>query len=374
MKVLFIGGTGRLSKDVASLALDKGWDVYLLTRGSKERKIYVNSGYHMIYGNVRDAVEARAALANYTFDTVIDFISYNVDQLKNTLSVVDGKYKQFIFISTAGVYSYKDSDLPIREDITPVGNNSWQYTIDKYKCEMYLAEKFKADNEHFYTVIRPSVTYGNTRIPYPLVPQDTLKEWTFMDRIERGVPIPIFDEGKTLASLTHTRDFAVGVVGLFMNEGARNIPVHIANDESVSYKELLETLQDVMEKKIKILEFNRDQIYKCLPEMEPIIEDSKGRDIQFDNSRIKGLVPEYSNSVSLHDGLADMIKHYNSHPELKLIDWEWNGKVDRLINAYGGIKVEKPKIDNKKDSLRYDAGRYPVISLAAKVARKLKRH
>lgn len=374
MKVLFIGGTGRLSKDVASLALEKGWDVYLLTRGSKERKLYVNNSYHMIYGDIRDTMKAKSVLECYTFDTVIDFISYNLDQLKNTLSVVDGKYKQFIFISTAGVYDYKEEDLPIREDTTPVGNANWQYTIDKYKCERYLAEKFKEDGAYYYTVVRPCVTYGNTRIPYPLVPQDPLKEWTFMDRIERGVPIPVFDSGRTIVSLTHTRDFAVGVVGLFMNDKAKNLSIHIANDESVSYMELLDTLQNVIGKKIVHSEITREQIYKCLPEMEQIIEGSKGRDIRFDNSRIKLLVPEYKNSVSLYDGLQDMIRHYNKHPELKLIDWGWNGRVDRLISTYGGVKIDKPRIKDKKDALRYDAGRYPAVGLAAKVAGKLKGH
>ncbi len=35
MKALFIGGTGTISTAVAALAMDKGWEVTLLNRGSK---------------------------------------------------------------------------------------------------------------------------------------------------------------------------------------------------------------------------------------------------------------------------------------------------------------------------------------------------
>ena len=42
LKILFIGGTGRLSKDVAEKALNDGNEVYLLTRGTNERKKFVS--------------------------------------------------------------------------------------------------------------------------------------------------------------------------------------------------------------------------------------------------------------------------------------------------------------------------------------------
>lgn len=38
MRVLFIGGTGRISKDVAQLAVKKNYDVFLLTRGERGKK------------------------------------------------------------------------------------------------------------------------------------------------------------------------------------------------------------------------------------------------------------------------------------------------------------------------------------------------
>ena len=104
MKVLFIGGTGRLSKDTAAFAVERGMDVTLLTRGSASRSLFVTKGCETLRGDIRKPDACRAALAGREFDVVVDHLTFNVSQLESTLGVIGGKCGQCVFVSFATVY------------------------------------------------------------------------------------------------------------------------------------------------------------------------------------------------------------------------------------------------------------------------------
>ena len=69
MKVLFIGGTGKISSACSPLAVERGIDLYLLNRGQTERPI--PEGAHLLQGNIRDKASVEAALQDHTFDAVL---------------------------------------------------------------------------------------------------------------------------------------------------------------------------------------------------------------------------------------------------------------------------------------------------------------
>lgn len=335
MKVLFIGGTGRLSKDVADLALKNGFDVFLLTRGSKERKIFVNDRYHMIYADIRNPESAKKALTEFSFDVVIDFLTFNSNQLKTTLEIIESKYKQYIFISSATVYKKSREDEIISEETTAIGNDRWQYAFDKYKCEKFLNEYFANKEEMTCTIIRPYVTYGNTRVPYPLVPRNNSMEWSFVKRIIDGQPIPVFDDGRTRTTLTHTRDFAKGVVGLFGNEKAYGEAFHITGNNATTWGAVIDELERALGKKAIRVNMQQSEIYHEMPEYKGVLVGDKGTTMLFDNSKIKSAVPAFDCEVSLADGIKEMVDFYMAHPDLKRIDYRWNGQVDRLMKKHG---------------------------------------
>lgn len=192
MKILFIDGTGRLNKDVAALAVERGMDVTLLTRGSSNRSMFIPEACQQIHGNIRNEEERRKLLERSHYDAVIDFLSFTVHQLDRTLRIVADHCKQFIFISTATVFITAGNE-PISEERTTVGNREWVYSWNKYLCEKFLENYCRDHRSLTYSIVRPHVTYGNTWIPYSLAPSDTLKEWPFARRMKLGLPIPLFD-------------------------------------------------------------------------------------------------------------------------------------------------------------------------------------
>lgn len=372
MKILFIGGTGRLSKDVARFALESGNDVYLLTRMSEEKKIFVNEKYNMIYGDIRNESICKKNLENRKFDVVIDFLTYDIEQLKITLNIIENRYKQYIFISSATVYKKSEENEIISEYLTDIGNNKWKYAYDKYLCEMYIKNFFQ-DKIETYTIIRPYVTYGNTRVPYPIIPIDTSKEWTLIDRIINERPIPVFDNGNTVTTITHSEDFSKGVVGLMGNKLAYGEAFHITNNINTTWGSVLDSLGRILNRKVYKVNFSQEEIYDILPQYKDILTGDKGTTMVFDNTKICNAVDGFRCKVTLDAGLEDMVTFYNLNPIYKKIDLYWDGQIDYLCKSKGAMIKYNYKFLFFKDIVKYLQGRYLMIDLNIKKVKKLLR-
>lgn len=370
MKILFIGGTGRLSKDVAQYALDLNHEVFLFTRGTKDRAAFVNDKYQMIYGNIRNKSEAKEALKSYSFDVVIDFLTYNPQQLMDTLEILEGKYNQYIFISTATVYKRSNYDEPISEEKTEVGNQKWEYAYNKYLCENDLKSYF-SNRDQSFTIIRPGVTYGNTRIPYPIVPGNTQREYSFLYRLKIGSPIPVFDGGETEITLTHTRDFARGVVALMGNEKAYGESFHIASNKTTTWGTVLNILEEIMGLKVNRLQLTQKEIYDVLPYYKEILLGDKGNTTKYDNSKICSVASGLSFDTDLKDGLSEMVRFYEEHSDFQVIDYYWMGCIDRLVSSYRGTPSKFP-LKNKNEKIAYLRGRYPSVDSLFGALRRLR--
>lgn len=373
MDILFLGGTGRLSKDTAALAAVCGMDVTLLTRGSAERSVFFPEGCRCLRGDIRDTEGSRRLLKGRMFDTVVDYISYNPGQLDGTLDVIGPHCDQYIFVSSATVYEAVPEGTLISEERTPVGNREWGYSWDKYLCERRLAERFEAGTAPAYTIVRPYVTYGNTRVPYPLVPFDTMKEWSFIERVLRGLPVPMFDGGRTLTTITHTRDFAKGMVGLFGNERAYGEAFHITSEEEVTWGDTIRRLEDALGLSAKVVEVPKDVLFKKVPEYMPVVKGDKGRSMRFDNTKTKTAVPSFTCDISLAEGVADMVAYLSSNPEQQRIDWKWMGQMDRLLLDRKALEVAERRYDfeSKVARTEYLLGRHPTLSKVVELPRKV---
>lgn len=376
MKLLFIGGTGRLSKDTVARAIDKGHEVTLLTRGSGMREAFVLPEAEMVEGDIRDFQSVRAALGNRVFDAIVDYLTFNPEQLSGNLDLLANRCGQYLFISSATAYKRRDENELVTEGLTALGNESWKYAYDKYCCEEML-RSYYAEHPGSFTIIRPYVTYGNTRVPYPIVPTSSLKEWTFVDRVLRGGSIPVFDGADAITTLTHTRDFAKGVVGLFGNDKALNEDFHITDDPAIRWTDVLDAIESKTGIALKRVPMSQVDLYSELPEYKSILIGDKGSSWRFDNSKIKKAVPEFECTVSLEDGVSEMIDFYNAHPQLKLIDHEWNGKIDRLCEKHGMTCLADYSDLSAEDLKKYKEGksalRAGIKSLGRRVKAKVKR-
>ena len=335
MKLLLIGGTGVLSGDVVSLSLENGHTVYILNRGHHAKLI--PKEVILLKANIKDAATVKNITKDLHFDVVVDFLSYNELDLRNSLSLFQNRCHQFIFISSATAYRRDKLDACLTED-SPLGNHNWSYSKNKVACEKYLISKC-SETGLKYTIIRPYITYGNTRIPYGIMPPYGW-HWTFIARLLNNKPIMLWDNGETICTLTHTSDFAKGIVGLFGNPKAYNEAFQIVSDERFTWKEVALLIGKLVNKQPVYIEIPSEYVAKKMPTIKGILLEDRSLDAIFDNSKIKSVVPEFICTTPLKKGILQTIEYYRNNNYLKGIDYKWDAQIDKLIHNY--LKKNNP--------------------------------
>jgi nucleoside-diphosphate-sugar epimerase len=228
MKVLFIGGTGVISSACSELAVERGFQLVLLNRGRSIRP--AAAGAKVLHADIRQPGSVLAALENLNFDAVVfdavvDWVAYTPEHVQNDVDLFRGRTRQYIFISSASAYRKPIWTLPVTES-TPLHNPLWQYAQDKADCEALLSEVYQREGFPV-TVVRPSLTYDPTLLP-------VRGGYTTVARMRAGKPVVVHGDGTSLWTLTHSRDFATGLVGLLGHPGALGETFHITSDEWLS--------------------------------------------------------------------------------------------------------------------------------------------
>ena len=328
MKILLIGGTGVISTSIMLYALQQGHEVIVLNRGNREKLIPEN--VTLLRCDIRDVDSLRRITANQHFDAVIDFLSYTPAQLQTTIAVFKEKTFQFVFISSLCAYDRRTLlQTYLSERQQPTGNPLWSYGENKYLCEKLL-RSIPGLN---YTIIRPYITYGDTRIPYGLTPPYGY-HGTIISRIECGKPLPLWDDGKALTTMLHSDDFAVAAVKLLGNQKAFCEDFNLVGSDLLRWQEFLDILADALEIKINNISIPSAFIAEQLPEVRCILLGDRSLDIRVDNSKLKRAVPDFKQRISLTEGLIRTIQYYKSNHFAQGIDYRWDAQMDRLLASY----------------------------------------
>src|SRR6266567_1583137 len=162
MKVLFIGGTGNISADCAALLQQRGHEILVLTRGISPIPVE----YFSIRADRKDLSSMRKALNGVRPDIVLNFLGYELSDLEIDYAVFKEAVRQYLFISSATVYTKPPKTLPITEE-APLGTAWWEYAQKKLVCEQWLLRQWK-ENGFPVTIVRASHTYSKLWVPNPI--------------------------------------------------------------------------------------------------------------------------------------------------------------------------------------------------------------
>jgi nucleoside-diphosphate-sugar epimerase len=330
MKVLFIGGTGLISQAVSRLAVERGIELYLFNRG--ERSGLVPPGAQVIKGDIRDKEKAAAALKDYDFDVVVDWIAFTPEHVQTDIELFAGKTRQYIYISSASAYQKPQRSYLITEE-TLLMNPYWQYSRDKIASEQLLLEAYHSSGFPV-TIVRPSHTYGDTAIPAGLTSWS--HPWSLVERVRKGQPLVIHGDGTSLWTLTHNSDFAKGFVGLLGLPEAIGEAIHITSDEVLNWNQIYAAIGEAAGREPKVVHISTDFIAAHTPPgtADGLIGDQAVSSV-FDNSKIKRLVPGFAAAVPFAEGVKRSVAWFEDHPELCTVDQEWSKLVDTLIARHG---------------------------------------
>ncbi len=322
MKVLFIGGTGIISSACSELAVQQGIELYLLSRGQSFRQ--PARGARLIHADIRQPESVQAALGNLSFDAVVDWVAYTPGQVQTDVDLFRGRTGQYIFISSASAYHTPPLFLPVTES-TPLHNPFWQYSRDKAACEVLLRQAYRGEGFPA-TVVRPSHTYDQTLFPFH-------GGYTSVARMRAGKKVIVHGDGTSLWTLTHHRDFAVGLVGLLGNPHAVGDTFHITSDEWLSWNQIYEIVAHAAGVEPQLVHIPSDLIAAFDPRWGDSLLGDKAHSMIFDNSKIRRLVPDFQARIPFWQGAREIIVWYDADPARQVSDPSFDALQDRLISA-----------------------------------------
>jgi nucleoside-diphosphate-sugar epimerase len=328
MNVLFIGGTGIISTACTQLAAARGFELTLLNRGRRASEL--PASVKTLGADIEDEAGVARALDGTAFDAVVDWVAYTPAHIERDLRLFLGRTRQYIFISSASAYQKPPTHYLITES-TPLANPYWAYSQNKIACEERLMRAYREDGFPM-TIVRPSLTYGDTQIPLSF--NSWLKPYTVVDRMRRGKKVIVPGDGTSLWVVTHNSDFAKGLVGLLGREQAIGHAFHITSDEVQSWNQLYGIVAEAAGAELRTVYIPSDFLAACLPEDAGGFMGDKSVSVVFDNTKIKRFVPDYCATVPFTQGIRRTLAWFDADPARRVIDAKASASWDRVIEAY----------------------------------------
>ena len=316
--ILFIGGTGIISAASVRRAIEVGHRVTVLNRGQSSIRPLPQEA-ESVQADIRQPETVREALGDRSFDAVLDFVAFLPEHVETDAKLFTGRTGQYVFISSASAYQTPPGPMPVTEQM-PLDNPFWQYSRDKIACE----QRIQAFEGLDWTIIRPSHTYDRTALPIE-------GGWTAIDRMRRGLPVAVHGDGTSLWTITHTEDFAVGLVGLLGNPAALGEAYHITNEWPIAWNQIYTDLAHAAGvADPDLVHVASETIAGIYPGWGPGLVGDKAHTMMFDNSKLRALVPEYAPKIDFAEGAAEIIAWYDADPSRRVVEPEIDAVIDKL--------------------------------------------
>ncbi|KAF8365161.1 hypothetical protein HHK36_022790 [Tetracentron sinense] len=146
----------------------------------------VSAGGQTVWG---DPAEVGKIVEGAAFDVVLDNNGKDLDTVRPVVDwAKSAGVKQFLFISSAGIYKPTDEPPHVEGDVVKAD-------AGHVAVETYIAEIFSS-----WAIFRPQYMIGSGN-------NKDCEEW-FFDRIVRDRPVPIPGSGMQLTNISHARDLS----------------------------------------------------------------------------------------------------------------------------------------------------------------------
>lgn len=320
-RTLFIGGTGVISSACVARAVEQGHEVTVLNRGSSALRP-LPPEVEVLHADIRDASSVHTVLGERSFDVAAEFLAFTPEHIQTDFDLFEGRVGQYVFISSASAYQTPPARLPVTES-TPLRNPFWQYSRDKIACEDLLVDAYR-ERDFPITIVRPSHTYDRTMIP-------TSGHWTDLARMRRGAPVVVHGDGTSRWTITHNTDFAVAFVGLLGLPEAVGDTFHITSDEAPTWNQIYCYLAEALGVEAELVHVASTSIAAAIPDLGPGLLGDKAHSMQFDNSKVKALVPEFRTRVSFAHGAGEIVDWYLADASRQRVNPDLDTAFDRLV-------------------------------------------
>lgn len=321
MKVLVIGGTGLMSTFIVQRLLDRGDDVTVFNRGMSEKRY--KGTVKEIHGDRFQYPAFEAEMAKHTFDAVIDMMEFHPDNALSVLQAFQGRVKHIVVCSTVCVYGGPMTRLPATDDEPhrPVGD----YGRNKSKIEHIFLES-NGQKGTYTTALRPSYTTGEgVTLPGLFFDDSTV------DRLRKGLPVLLMDDGKADWAIAHPFDVSLGFVNALFNPKAYGQAYHLTSDEHTNWKGVFDTMAEAAGGTFHMASIPTDFLYAAAPRRSVGVKFIYQYPSIFDNSKAARDLG-FKTTVPLVETFRRQIKWMEEKE--KIVKAEKEPFTDAMMEAY----------------------------------------
>lgn len=342
--ILVMGGTGAIGRYIVPILAER-YNVYVTSRSPNISRGNIN----YIRGNAHDMAFLQDVLKMRKYSAIVDFMNYTTNEYLSRYELLLNSTEQLFFISSSRVYSnilakIKETDLRLLDSNTDLEYlKTDDYALAKARQENLLRAHLKKN----WTIIRPYMTYSQTRLDLGMYPKEM---WLY--RVLRGRTV-LFPEdvASHYVTLTSGKDVAYGIVSLIGRDDAMGKTFHITHPKAYTWKEIIEIYEEELSSKgyplrvkwIKSPFSNEGYIYY----------HDRLYDRVFDNTNISKFI-DVTNFTDAKFGIRECVAKFLERPSFLRIDWKKQAFWDRKTKEHAA----KNEFATRKDYLVYMAFRY----------------
>ncbi len=337
MKVLILGGTGVISREIVGQLLARGDEVTLFNRGNSNLKF--KGEVDQIVGDRNDRQNFEATMKQTTFDVVIDMICFNRQDAESTLRAFAGRTGQIIVTSSVAAYKRPYASVPTVEAAEKLWDDpQFGYAYHKAQMELYLRQAI-SEEKLPVTIIRPSLTYGPGAANIGVLRQN----YGILDRIRKGKPLVMFGDGTTPWCWTFAPDLARAYVAAAGNSKTYGEVYHVASEEVHIWDDLYLEFGRIVGVEPKIVHIPSELLRLASPNMFSHLYYEKTFAGLFDTTKFKAANPAFEVKISLAEGLRGISAWFEQ--EANKVEAEKDALEDRLVEIYGKWAAEMASLN-----------------------------
>jgi len=315
-KILITGASGFIGSHLTEKLLEKGCDVKVFVKYNsggdigklkeigkeKLERLEIVRGDLRNYEGVKRAVSGAEIVFHlgalisipYSYTDPRDFVDVNIIGTLNILRACqEEKVKKIVITSSSEVY----------------GTAIYSPIDEKHPLQPqspYSATKIAADNisESFYhsfnlpiTIIRPFNTYGPRQSMRAVIPT-IVYQALFREKIELGSLFPKRD-------FNFVEDVIEGFIKIAESDSSIGKIINIGSGKSISIKELVEKIKEILGKQEMIIEVQEEKIRP---------ENSEVKLLLCDNSKAKEII-NWEPKISFEEGLRKVIEYVKDNKD-----------------------------------------------------------
>lgn len=311
--ILIFGGTGAMGSPLVNILSEKGCNVYITSRSSRED----SGNIHYLKGNALDDNFAFEVLKSRKWDAIVDFMVYSTQKLKDRIEKLVEATDQYVFISSCRVFADEDEIITEKSPrLLDVSKDTEYLKTDEYALRKAREENIVRKYPNI-TIVRPSVTFNDRRLQLGVY---EVEDW--LDRVlfDRTIVFSR-DIASHITTMTYGEDVAKGIAGLIGNPKAIGEDFNIVTSEYMLWGDVLQLYVDILQErgfspKIKMI----DQALNLrIKKWQYQVKYARLFNRRFDNSKILDTVPGLTfedTKMMLRRCTENYLKKRNKRPNL----------------------------------------------------------